>query len=116
MDMDGLFRHLKSNFIQWAALFVLVASMIAASRAAFVPMLLSWGRLILPFFIVWLIYRVVRKRIETALKRFQDQVMQNIQNGPDGYAGNSPGGRGRQQVLDLCPKCGALLSPAHRCP
>lgn len=113
--MNWFARHLKANFIQWVALLVLVAAMVAASRAAFVPMALSLGRLVLPFVIVWLLYKMVRKRIESALKRFQDQVMQNIQNGPNGFAGSSSAGRGNQQVLDLCPKCGVLQSPTHRC-
>jgi len=116
--MTALARHLKANFIQWLALVVLVSAILSASRAAFMPMVYSLGRFVLPFLVVWVIYRFVKGRLETAVKKFQDQVMQNIQNSGQGFAGGpapgSSGARG-QQVIDLCPKCGVLQTAAHRC-
>ena len=116
--MTSIIRHLKANFIQWMALGVLVAAMLSASRAAFMPMVWSLGRFVLPIFVVWLIYRFVKGRLETAVKKFQDQMMQNIQNSGQGFTGGpTPGYRGTkgQQVLDLCPKCGVLQTASHRC-
>lgn len=116
--MASILRHFKANLVQWIALGVLVAAMLSASRAAFMPMLWSLGRFVLPIFVVWLIYKFVKGRLETAVKKFQDQLMQNIQNSGQGFAGGQATGArgaGGQQVIDLCPKCGVLQTAAHRC-
>jgi len=107
--------HIRANLVQWIALGILVAAMGAASKTAMVSVIWSLGRFVLPFVVIWILYRIVRSRIEAAMKRFQEQVMQNMQNAGSGYAaGHSPRGGG-QTVLDLCPKCGVLQSPGHRC-
>lgn len=113
--MKTIIRHLRSNAIQWAAFAVLVASMLAASRTTFVPMAMGLGRVIMPFLIVWLIYRIVKKRVSSAVAKFQDQLMQNIQNAGPGYASQGAVGKTKSQILDLCPKCGSLDSANHRC-
>lgn len=113
--MRTIIRHLRSNIIQWAALSVLVASMLAASRSTFIPMAMSLGRVVVPFLVVWLIYRIIKKRVSSAVTKFQDQLMQNIQNAGQGYAAQGAGGKTKTQVLDLCTKCGSLDSPGHRC-
>ena len=116
--MAALIRHFKANFIQWIAIAVLVSAMFSASRAAFVPMVWGLGRFVLPILVLWLIYRFVKGRLETAVKKFQDQLMQNIQSSSQGFPGGQPpGARGSrgQQVIDLCPKCGVLQTATHRC-
>jgi ABC-type nickel/cobalt efflux system permease component RcnA len=117
--MTGIIRHLKTNLIQWVALGVLVAAMLSASRAAFIPILMNISRFLVPILVIWLIYRFLKGRLETAVKRFQDQMMQNFQNSgqgfPGGHGAGKQAGRGGQEVLDLCPKCGVLQTATHRC-
>jgi hypothetical protein len=113
--MKAVIRHLRANVIQWAAFAVLVSSMLAASRSTFIPMAMGLGRVVMPVLIVWLIYRFVKKRVSSAISKFQDQLMQNVQNAGQGYAAQGAGGKTKNQVLDLCPKCGSLDSPSHQC-
>lgn len=113
--MKAIIQHLRSNIIQWAAFSVLVASMLAASRSTFIPMAMGLGRVVMPFLIIWLVYRIVKKKVSSAVAKFQDQLMQNVQNAGQGYAAQGAGGKTKNQVLDLCPKCGSLDSPSHRC-
>ncbi len=105
--------HIKANFIQVLALAILVSAMFSASKKAMVPMVWGLGRFLLPIFVIWLIYRFVRARVSAAVKKFQEQMLQGMQQGA--AAGPGPGGRSAGQVLDLCPKCGDLQNPGHRC-
>ena len=110
--MQKIMSHLKANIVQWLALVVLLTSMGAASRSALIPVLGALGRFVLPFIVVWVIFKVIKNRLNTAVKRFQDQMLQTIQNGGAG----ARGGVGSGQVLDLCPRCGSLKDGAHSCP
>jgi hypothetical protein len=105
--------HIKANFIQILALTILVSAMFSASKKSVLPMLWGLGRFLLPVFIIWLIYRVVRARVSAAVKKFQEQMLQGMQQGA--AAGHGPRGPSGGQVLDLCPKCGDLQNPGHRC-
>jgi len=110
--MQKIMSHLKANIVQWLALVVLLTSMGAASRSALIPVLGALGRFALPFIVVWVIFKVIKTRLNAAVKRFQDQMLQTIQNGGAG----ARGGQGAGQILDLCPRCGSLKDVAHSCP
>jgi hypothetical protein len=110
--MQKIINHLKANIVQWLALVVLLSSMGVASRAAVVPVLGALGRFVLPFIVLWIIFKVIKNRLNAAVKRFQDQMFQTIQNN----GAVARGGQGSGQVIDLCPKCGSLKDIAHSCP
>ena len=110
--MQKITNHFKANIVQWLALVVLLSSMGAASRAAVVPVLGALGRFALPFIVVWVIFKVIKNRMNAAVKRFQDQMFQTIQNN----GAVARGGQGSGQVIDLCPTCGSLKDVSHMCP
>jgi hypothetical protein len=107
--MDAIVRHIKGNFTQWIALSILVFAMFAASRGAALPALWALGRFVLPVLVIWLVFRLIKSRVSRAVQKFQEQMMQGM-NAP----GARTNGAGRQ-VLDLCPKCGTLMTAGHRC-
>ncbi len=104
---------LRSNLPQLIALGILILAMGSASKRAIVPMALGILRFIWPFVVIWLIYRLIKGRVERAVKKFQEQMLAGLQNQGAGPGRASPAGTG--QVLDLCPKCGALQQSDHRC-
>ena len=104
--------HVKASLGQWLALGILLAAMFSASRGAALPAIWALGRFVLPVVLIWLVFKLVKSRISSAVQKFQEQMMQGVQ-GPGGT--RSPGRADGGQVLDLCPTCGALLSPGHRC-
>ncbi len=106
--------HIKANLSQIVALTILVCAMFSASRKAMLPMVWGLGRFLLPILVIWLIYRFVRARVSAVVKKFQEQLLRGMQQGA--AAGPGPGGHSGGQVLDLCPKCGDLQNPGHRCP
>ncbi len=65
-------------------------------------------RFALPALVIYLIYRAVKKRVSGVLgdtmRRSFEQAQQHQQQS-----------RGGNQVIDLCPKCGAYQQPGHRC-
>ena len=111
--MNRIGGQIKANFIQIIALLILVSAMFSASKKAILPMVWGFGRFLLPFLIIWLVYRFVRARVSAAFKKFQEQLLQGMHQGAATGAG--PGGRSAGQVLDLCPKCGDLQSHGHQC-
>lgn len=66
-------------------------------------------RFVLPALIIYLVYRAVRKRVAGALG---DKVRRSFEQHQSRMR---PGGGGEQQVIDLCPKCGAYDQAGHRC-
>lgn len=112
-----------SNLIQWVVLAILFGSMFSGSRRAILPMLIGAGRFLTPFVIIWLVFKMIKSKISRAFSKLQEQMMQGVQNGSAGNVGASFGAarQGRQeaasggQVLDLCPKCGSLLTSHHQC-
>lgn len=107
--MNSFLKHMRGNFSQWLALGILILAMFSASRGAALPAIWALGRFVLPILLIWLVIRLVKARVALAVQKFQDQMMQGMN--PHG-GGTSTGGR---QVLDLCPKCGSLMAPNHRC-
>jgi hypothetical protein len=113
----------NSNFIQWAVVILLVGSMFSGSRRAILPMLAGAARFLCPFVIIWLVVKLIKNRIARAFAKLQQQVMQGVQNGSAVNMGANFGGSrhgeqqsaGGGQVLDLCPKCGSLLTGHHQC-
>lgn len=110
--MKKVATHVKSNFIQWTALGILVAAMFSASKGAAMPAIWALGRFVLPVVVIWLVFKLLKSKVSGAVQKFQEQMMQGMQQGA-GQQARGPGGSG--QVLDLCPKCGALQSPGHMC-
>ena len=125
-------KFVQGNLISLIAFAILAASMLSASRGAILPMLVRFGRFIFPFVVIWLVYRLIRARVSRAVKVFQEQMFQNIQNGmnpnvrPDargastagswgGSGGAFAGAKNTGEVLDLCPKCGSLQTSTHHC-
>ena len=102
----------KGHFMQWLALGILVFAMGAASKRALVSLVVPVVKVIWPFLVIWLVYRFIRGRVAGAVKKFQEQMMANIQQ----QQGQAAGARSGGQVLDLCTKCGSLDSAGHRCP
>lgn len=104
------------------ALAILLGSLLM-SRGGF-AMLGSFGRLILPLFLVYLAFKWAKKKFLTAAqealrKQMESQGMRwpGAPGGPGGFRG--PGGFGgggdQGRTIDLCPKCGSYLAPGHSC-
>jgi hypothetical protein len=111
--MQGLMNSFKRNLLQWIALVVLLLAMGSASKRALVSIFLPVFRVIWPFLVLWIGYRFVRGKIEGGIKKFQDQIMSQVNQAHQARGGGAGAGGG--QVLDLCSKCGALDSPQHKC-
>jgi hypothetical protein len=111
------------NLVQWIAVAILAGSMFSASRRAILPMLMGVARFMMPFIIIWIVYKLIKSKVNRFIRKFQEQMMQGAHNGsaPEGPAGFAHMGQSRKgnggggEVLDLCPKCGSLLSGSHRC-
>jgi len=110
--MKNVTAHIKTNFIQWLALGILVMAMFSASKGAALPAIWALGRFVLPVLVIWLVIKLVKSRVSGVVQKFQEQMMQGMQQG-SGAPGRVGGAGG--QVLDLCPKCGALQSASHKC-
>jgi hypothetical protein len=108
-NVEKVVKHFKDHIIQWVALGVLVVAMFSAARGAALPAIWALGRFVIPMLIIWLVYRVVKSRISKAVQKFQEQMMQ----GMNAQSGRTPGAG--KQVIDLCPRCGSLMSPGHFC-
>lgn len=107
--MNSLLNHLRGNFSQWIALGILVLAMFTASRGAALPAIWALARFVLPLLVIWLVFRLIKARVSRAVQKFQEQMMQGMNPQGGRAAGNG------RQVLDLCPKCGSLMAPNHRC-
>lgn len=115
------------GIIQWIALVALVAAMFSASKSAALPAIYALLRFLWPLLLVWLIWRFFKAKVSGVVGKFQDQVMnaagQGNMHSVGGDAAAAGFGRGTKakasrapgEVLDLCPKCGVLLSKDHRC-
>lgn len=110
--------YLKGGAIQWVALAVLIAAMFSASKRAAIPAIMAVLKFMWPLLVAWLIWRFIKAKIMGSVQRFQQQVMDAAQQGGMAsgagaarFSGGSKGG----DVLDLCSKCGTLLSPGHSC-
>ena len=108
-------KIVKSSSPQLIALAILGAAMLSAGRRAALPAIWAILKLALPFIVLWMIWRIIKAKVSGFAKKFQDQVMAAAaqQNG----AGNryNPNSDSKNQVLDLCPQCGDVLKPAHKC-
>jgi hypothetical protein len=104
---------IRSHILQVVALGVLVLAMGAASKRAVIPMFVAIFRFVWPFLLLWLLYRLVKGRLSRAMKQFQEHMLANLQN-QGATSGRVQAGKAAQ-VLDLCPKCGALEQANHRC-
>lgn len=105
-------REFKSGvgLVQILALGVLVAAMFSAGKKAAVPALLAVVKFIWPFLMIWLVWRLIKGKATSAMDRFKEQMMQAVQQQQGASAA-----QGKGEVLDLCPKCGVLLTSSHRC-
>jgi hypothetical protein len=111
--MRRIGAQFTSNLPQIIALVILVLAMGSASKRAILPMALSVFRFVWPFLAIWIVFRLIKGRVERAVKQFQEQIMAGLQN--QGTAQGRGPAAGAGQVLDLCPKCGALQQANHRC-
>lgn len=111
--MKKVVLHFKASLGQWIALGILLAAMFSASRGAAAPALWALGRFILPVVIIWLVIKLVKSRVSSAVQKFQEQMMQGMPGAPGAQTPGRTGGVG--QVLDLCPKCGSLMNHGHKC-
>lgn len=106
--------------LQWVALAILVASVFSASKRAVVPALMGIVKVLWPFILVWVIWRLIKAKIGSTMQRFQQQVMDAASQGGVNATGaqrfraTGPASGGGE-ILDLCSQCGTLLSPGHRC-
>ena len=124
-SMNVVKKHFSDNgnLIQWVVIAILAGSMFSGSRRAIMPLLLGIGRFLAPFVIIWLVIRLIKNKISGVFAKFQEQMIQGVQNGTSAHSTAGFGGmrQGRQdaqqngQVLDLCPKCGSLLAGHHQC-
>lgn len=109
----------RIGVIQWVALVILVASMFSASKRAAIPAVMGIVKFVWPLLAVWLVWRLIKAKITAKVQAFQQQVMnatsQGGINGPGAQRFRASSAAGAGEVLDLCPKCGTLLSPGHRC-
>lgn len=102
---------LKDNIFQVIAIAILMSAMLSASKRAALPALWAIGRFIMPVLVILLIFKFIKSRVSNAVQKFQQQMMQGMQN-----AGAGQGiSREKGQVLDMCPKCGGLQNAGHRC-
>lgn len=110
----------RIGVIQWVAFAILLASVFSASKRAAVPAVMGIVKFLWPLLVLWLVWRLIKAKISATVQRFQRQVMdaagQGGVSGPGAhrFRATSPAAGGGE-VLDLCGKCGTLLSPGHRC-
>lgn len=124
-SMNVVKKHFSDNgnLIQWVVIAILAGSMFSGSRRAIMPLLLGIGRFLAPFVIIWLVIKLIKNKISGVFAKFQEQMIQGVQNSASTQSAAGFGGmrQGRQdaqqngQVLDLCPKCGSLLAGYHQC-
>ena len=112
--MKRIGRVIRVGALQWIAIAILGASMFSASKRAVLPALIAILRVVWPFLVVYLIWRVIKAKVSGAVQKFQEQIMQQAQTAGAG-PGRVPNSKNNQQVLDLCPKCGVMLTQGHRC-
>jgi hypothetical protein len=113
--MRRVATQVRSNLPQLIALGILILAMGSASKRAIVPMALGILRFVWPFLLIWFIYRLIRGRVERAVKQFQEQMLAGLQNQGAGHHHGRGSTANSGQVLDLCPKCGVLQQANHRC-
>jgi uncharacterized protein YacL len=106
--MKNVALTIQRNVLQFVALGLLVAGMLTASKGAAVPALMALGRFIVPVIIVYLAFKLISKKTKGVMQRFQEQILQQaqMQRGASNQGGT---------VVDLCPTCGDVLKPGHRC-
>lgn len=108
----------KLNDYKWQllALGLLVGGMMLSrgGAAALVPL----AKFIVPVVTFVVLFKLLKKRvmgtIGESLKKKMEEMMQMQQGAHPGGPGPRPAGKGGK-VLDMCPKCGAMLAPGHRC-
>lgn len=112
------FGFFRAGGLQMLAMLVLIMAMFTANKRAAAPALMAIVKFIWPLLVVWLIWRFIKSRVTAGVQKFQQQIMQAAQqNGvASGVAsGRSGSAQGVGQIIDLCPKCGTLLSSGHQC-
>lgn len=107
------------------ALAILLGSLLM-SRGGF-AVLGSLGRFVLPFAMIFLVFKWAKKKFLTAaqdaLRKQMEMQGMRWPGGPGptgggygaGQAGDSRRGSGDGRTIDLCPKCGSYLAPGHSC-
>jgi len=101
--MGHFLLMLRRNGWQIAAGAMLIGTL-GASRGG-IGALLPLLRFALPALAIYLIYRAVKKRVSGVLGNTMRRSFEQAQQQA----------RGGNQVIDLCPKCGAYQQPGHRC-
>jgi len=105
----------KLNDYKWQllALGLLVGGMMLSrgGAAALVPL----AKFIVPVATFVVLYKLLKKRVmgtigEQLKKKMEEMAQMQHPGGP----GPRPAGKGGK-VLDMCPKCGSMLAPGHRC-
>lgn len=120
--MKRVGQFVKAGVMQWVALAILGFAMFSAGRRTAIPAVLAIFKVLWPFLVIWIIWRFLKAKITGVVGKFQDQVMQAAQQ--NGASANfarpavsrpetATGSGG--EILDLCPKCGILLTTSHRC-
>ncbi len=114
--MKKIMQTIKTSSPQLIALVILGCAMLSAGRRAALPAIWAILKFALPFIVLWIIWRVIKAKVSGIAKKFQDQVMAAAAAQQNG-AGNryNPNSDSKNQVLDLCPQCGEVLKPSHRC-
>ncbi len=115
--MGSVIKFLKAHTLQFIALAVLGAAMLSAGKRAALPAIMAVFKFLWPFIVLWIIWRFIKAKVASVAAKFKEQVLEAAaQQGqaPGGFASKRAGGKGGQ-VLDLCPKCGVLLTAGHKC-
>jgi hypothetical protein len=119
---NGERNLMPAGLLPGLAITVLVVAMFSANKRAAAPALLAIGKFLWPLLVVWIVWRFIKSRVTAGVQKFQQQIMQAAQHG--GMSGGMPGSvtqnrgaasSGNGQIIDLCPSCGTLLAPGHRC-
>lgn len=107
----------KENIWSLLALSVLLAAIFTSrgGLAALLPVI----RVALPFVAIYFIFKLIKKKLTA---RFQEALKNHLGTGggpvdPQKIAEilKNRGQKNQGTVIDLCPQCGAYLSPGHRC-
>jgi len=91
---------------KWTVTALLMMGMALFMSRGGAASLLPLIRAFIPVIVAVVLYRIVRGFVRSQILGQQPR--------PGGHAGSNQGQQ-QGQVIDLCPRCGSLLAPGHRC-
>jgi hypothetical protein len=102
-----MLKHLSEYKWSLVALVCLLGGLLLSrgGLASLAPL----GRMLLPVIIAFIAIKFVSNKVRRVTSDFMAKNMGQV-----GGFGNVSGS-GEKKVIDLCPKCGSYMNPAHKC-